>query len=352
MTGKRLRRRIIRNWRVSSVKHSKQNKIAGILYLFFLFISGGLSACITAPATSPAKPDTEIAKPTVPSEEKPKILLINSDGNVEKYKTAQDEFKKTVSASVLEADLGNTRGIDEEIKKMLTYRADMVYCIGAKAFSFAKDHFNDKYIVFSSVINWPRLAPFPPKTYGISNELHTRMPLFMFRSIFPDIGKIGMLYSERYTLQWFNDAESQAKELGIEIIGGAVSETEDMGSALKNLLSRTDAFWLISDPLVMSEKKILYDLLKICDVYKKPVFSYHESYVNVGAVLVVSVDEATIGRQAAGIAMELLSGNLTNSNEKVKFPAGSQITLNLKKTGEYALKYNKDGLGMVNNIIK
>ncbi len=339
------------------MKPAEHNTIGSLLYffLFSIFVSGGLSACITPRADAPAKPDTEIAKQTGSAElsaEKFRILLINSDRDVDKYKTAQEEFIKTVSASVLEADLGNDKIIDAEIRKMLAYNADLVYCIGARAFSFAKDHFGDRYIVFSSVINWPRLAPFPPKTYGISNELHTRMPLFMFRSVFPDIRKIGMLYSEKYTLQWFKDAQSQAKELGIEIVGRVVREKEEMMTALKYLLPGTDALWLISDPLVMSEKKMLYDLLKVCDTYKKPVFSYHESYVNVGAVLVVSVDEATIGRQAAGIAMELLSGNVTDADEKVQFPAGSQITLNLKKTEEYGLDYNKDSLSMVNNIVK
>lgn len=335
------------------MKGTEHNKIGRILYffLFSFFVFGGLSACVRPRTDAPPKPDTEIASPAI-SPEKPGILLIVSDGNVEKYRTARDEFKKTVSASVLDADLREGPGLEAEIKKMLSYNADLVYCIGAKAFSFAKDHFKDRYIVFSSVINWPRLAPFPAKTYGISNELHTRMPLFMFRSIFPDIRKIGMLYSEKYTMQLFKDSESQAKELGIEIIGSPVSEKQDMDSALKGLLSGTEAFWLISDPLVMSERKNLYDLLKVCDEYKKPVFSYHETYITVGAVLIVSVDEATIGRQAAGIAMELLSGSSMNPEEKVQFPAGSQITLNLKKIEDYGLEYNKDGLGMVNNIVK
>jgi len=337
------------------VKSTEHNKFLLYLFLFSFFVSGGLSSCITPRTDAPRLSDTEIRNQTVfpeKSGEKPRILLINSDSNVEKYKTAQEEFKKTVSASVLEANLGNKKELEGEIKKMLAYNADLVYCIGAKAFSFAKDHFGDKYIVFSSIINCYRLTPFPPKTYGISNELHTRMPLFMFRSIFPDIRRLGILYSEQYTLQWFKDAESQAKELEIEIIGNSVAEKEEMMPALKNLLSRTDALWLISDPVIMPEKKFLYEILNVCAKYRKPVFSYHETYVNYGAVLVVSVDEATIGRQAAGIAMELLSGNKMNTDEKIQFPAGSQISLNLKKTEEYSLEYNKDGLGMVNNIVK
>ncbi len=279
-------------------------------------------------------------------DEKPKILLINSNASVEKYMTVQEEFEKSASSPVQNVSLENDK---TDIKKLLVYNPDLVYCIGTKAYSFANQYFNQKYIVFSSIINWLRL-PLSDKTYGVSNELHTRMPLMMFRYIFPEIKKIGMLYSEQYTVQWFEKAKEQAKELEIDIVGKTVSDKDQAEAALKQLLPDIKALWLISDPLVMPEKNYLYKILKICDADKIPVFSYHEAFAEIGAVLIISVDDPTIGRQAAGIAAELLSGS--NPAEKVQFPAGSHITLNMKKVKEYGLKYNQNALGMVNNIIR
>jgi len=279
-------------------------------------------------------------------DEKPKILLINSNASVEKYMTVQKEFEKSSSNPVQNVSLESDK---TDIKKLLAYNPDLVYCIGTKAYSFANQYFNQKYIVFSSIINWLRL-PLSDKTYGVSNELHTRMPLMMFRYIFPDIKKIGMLYSEQYTIQWFEKAKEQAKELEIDIAGKTVSDKDHAEAALKQLLPDIKALWLISDPLVMPEKEYLYKILKICDANKIPVFSYHEAFAEIGAVLIISVDDPTIGRQAAGIAAELLSGS--NLTERVQFPAGSHITLNMKKVKEYGLNYNQNALGMVNNIIK
>ena len=100
----------------------------------------------------------------------------------------------------------------------------------------------------------------------------------------------------------------------------------------------------------MPEKEYLYKILKICDANKILIFSYHEAFAEIGAVLVISVDDPTIGRQAGGIAAQLLSSS--NPTEKVQFPAGSHITLNMKKVKAYGLQYNQNSLGMVNNIIK
>ena len=91
-------------------------------------------------------------------------------------------------------------------------------------------------------------------------------------------------------------------------------------------------------------------MFKESDARKVPVFSYHDVFTEYGAVLIVSVDNPTIGRQAAGIAMEVLS--VGKMEEKVQSPAGSHIILNLKKVKEYGLPYKEEALGSVNQIIE
>lgn len=278
--------------------------------------------------------------------ESPIIVLINSDANVEKYRTVQEEFKKSLAMPVREIDLGSQ---DVGEKELRAFGADLVYCIGTKAYSLCSRYLEDTPTVFSSLINWQRLS-LSSKAYGVSNELNARMPIYMFRSIFPEVKKIGILHSKEYTLQWFKDTAEQARELGIEIVGRTVSGQKDILPGVKELAAEARALWLIPDPMVMPEKQYLYDILKICQESRMPVFTYHSAFVELGAVLSVAVDDPTIGRQAAGIAAELLSGK--KPEERVQFPAGSDITLDLKKAGEYGLEYNRDALRLVNNIIR
>jgi len=100
----------------------------------------------------------------------------------------------------------------------------------------------------------------------------------------------------------------------------------------------------------MSDKKMLMEVFKKCDVRKVPVLSYHDVFTDYGAILIVSVDNPTIGRQAAGIAKEVLS--VGKVEEKTQYPAGSHIILNLKKLKECGLSYNEEALGSVNQIIE
>jgi len=80
------------------------------------------------------------------------------------------------------------------------------------------------------------------------------------------------------------------------------------------------------------------------------VFSYYDILTKMGAVLSVSIDNPTIGRQAASIAATILSGN--RPNQKVQYPAGSHITINMRKVKEYGLTYSKEALSIVNHIIE
>ena len=284
------------------------------------------------------------------ADEGPRIMVINSNAAVDKYKIAQEEFTKSISTPVAEIDLGGRKWKLREIEDLLYDKyPDLVYCIGTKAYLLANKFVSDRNIVFSSIINWHRL-PLTQKTYGVSNELNPEMQITLYRYIFPGLKRIGVLYSKKYNKHWFNEAKAAAKKMGVEIIGRSVSKRRDTIPALTGLLKEIDALWLISDPVVMSDKKSLTEVFKQCDADKIPILSYHDAFAEYGAMVIVSVDNPTTGRQAAAISREVLSNNVVK--KKVQLPAGSHIILNLKKANEYGLKYREMALSVVNRIIE
>jgi putative ABC transport system substrate-binding protein len=249
-----------------------------------------------------------------------------------------------------EIDLSNKKYKPADIENLITdEQSDLIYSIGTKAYLAARKYSPEKSIVFSSVLNWMRL-PLTEKTYGVSSELHAGMQITLFRYIFPEVKKIGIIYSKDYNEEWVAESRQEAEEMNIKIIDTPISESVQTVPALKELLPKTDAFWLISDPAIMSEKNILLEVLKQCDLSKIPVFSYHEVFAKYGAVLIISPDHQTVGRQAADIAGDLASG--IKPDENVQFPAGSRIILNLKKIKEYGTEYSRDALESVNQIIE
>ncbi len=278
------------------------------------------------------------------------ILMINSDASVGKYNAAGDEFKKSVPYPVFEINLSDSKDMAEYAKMLLKQKSyDLIYCIGTQAYMVAHKHAIKTDIIFSSTINWMRL-PVTRRTYGVSNELHTAAQIMLFRFIFPKAKKLCILYSNKFNRQWIKRCRIEAEKIGIEIISQKISEDESLPADFRELLTQVDGFWMISDPVLISGQDRLTKILNLCDQEKVPVFSYSDAFIQYGTVLTVSVDIPTIGRQAAGMAEDLMSGE--KIKPKVQFPAGSHITLNLRKVKEYGLKYSEDALGFVNSIIE
>ncbi len=284
------------------------------------------------------------------AEPHPKILLLNSDASVEKYQVPQKEFCQAISFPVNVVDLGEKKWRLPEIEELVYDEdPDLIYCIGSKAFLMVHTFAGKTPLVFSSVVNWLRL-PVTKRTYGVSNELHAGMEMMLFRYIFPSLHKIGVLYSTQYTGEWFQQAQEQARQMELTLVGKEVSGGDNVLEKLQTMQHKIDAFWLIPDPTLLTDKGQLINILKMCNAQKIPVFSYHEAFVKFGVLLAVSVDTPTIGRQAAGIATQLLSGE--KPDEPVQCPAGSYIILNLKKVQEYDLPYNEEALDSVNTLIQ
>jgi len=287
---------------------------------------------------------------TLSADEGPTIMVINSNASVEKYKIAQEAFTRSMSMPVKGIDLGDNKWKLREIEDLLyDVYPDLVYCIGTKAYLVASKFIGERNIVFSSIVNWRRLR-MARKTYGISNELNPEMEITLFRTMFPGVKRIGVLYSYKYNKHWFNTAQEAGREMGVEVIGRYLSKKRDTLPELKELLPEIDALWLISDPVVMADKDTLLEIFRQCESLKKPIFSYHDAFAEYGAVLIVSVDNPTTGRQAAAISQEVLSGDPAKT--KVQLPAGSHIILNLEKAKAYGLTYGEMALSMVNRFIE
>lgn len=284
------------------------------------------------------------------AEKSSNILILNSNMATDKYALAQREFKSHAPGKKQEIDLGGNKGIVKEIKGTIRkIKPDIIYCIGSKAYLLAHKVAKNKNIIFSSAINWRRL-PMGRNTYGISSELPSGMQLMMYRYFFQDIKKIGVIYSKKFNKEWLKGAVKDGRDVGIEIIGKSIKKPADLDSALRELLPKVDVLWLTSDPIVLSTRESVSEIFKQTDSMNKPVFAYSEIFASFGAVLVISADVATVGMQAAGLADDLLADN--KILERVSNPAGSHITLNMKKVKKYGINLNVEALDSVNRIIK
>lgn len=278
------------------------------------------------------------------------VLIVNSDASVEKFQQIEQSFSETYPGRISKLDLGPGAADDVKVRRaLLKDQPDVILCVGSKAYLAANGATQRVPIVFSSAINWRRLS-LGPNSFGIANELPADFQLTTFRHLFPSLRRLGLLYSEKFNEQIARAAAQAGKDVGIELLAHAVHRPSDVDNALRTLLPRVDALWLISDPIVLSDDAALKRLFDSTREAKVPVLAYDEAFVEFGALLAITADQATMGTQAALMAEQVGAGEA--GQQRVMDPAGSQITLNAKELPAYSLSFNKDALSSVNRLVR
>lgn len=278
------------------------------------------------------------------------VLILNGNSLLRKYSIARDAFNDSMGVKCEEIDLRSNWLSNDEVEKFISDKKHKIlYCIGSKAFRVANEFGKNRPIIFSLAINWQRFKP-GKNTYGVSNELGAEMQLMMFRYIFPKVKNLGIIYSKEYSKEWVMSAKDVGYDMGFNIKTQSIKNAKDLISSLDKLLQNVDALWLIPDPVILSSRGAVEKIFEFSDKLKKPVFAYNELFIRQGAVLTISPDIPTIGRQAASLAKELLHDR--EIKENVLELAGSSIVLNLKQIRKYETNVNLDALDSVNKVIK
>lgn len=273
-----------------------------------------------------------------------KILIVSSDRSVAKYAAVQAAFEASVGVPTVEVDVAATS--EAQLRRMIARTdPDLIYCIGSNAYQAAADATRSKPILFSSAINWQRF-PNRKQTRVIANELPVTAQLTLFRHFFPSVRRIGVVFSPAINRQWLEDAVRAGGEVGIEVVGSRVRRAGQVGDAVRELASGVDALWLTPDPVVLGSVEEARRYFNLAESAGVPVFAYSPAFIELGPVLVVGPDMATIGRQAAWVARDW------ENARDVSSPVGSEVTLNLKRVQRFRMDFNHDALDAVNHLIR
>lgn len=281
-----------------------------------------------------------------------KVLIVNSDNAVFRYEKIAEEFKKVIQQNayqVAEFDLNSHADADADLKQFIQQEnPELIYCIGTKAYSLAKNYSANKKVLFAAAINWRRLEV-GENTYGIANELAPAQEISLLRYFFPAVKKIGLLYNEKFSREYVETIKKDASAVGISVLNQPINNDREIGETLNELLPKIDMFWIISDPVVLNSKDSVQQIFQSAQQHKKPVYAYSDVFIEQGAVFAVTADPDTIGRQSANLAMTLDKDKAPAGI--VQSPAGSTVTLNKCVLDALPLNFNKDALDSINKIV-
>ena len=279
---------------------------------------------------------------------KQKILIVNSNQSVERYEMAESIFIDSVSdyqTHIVNLEL-EAKPIEFLQDIINQNKFDIIYCIGAKALG-SIDYIDPHVpVVYSAVMNWRRFKD-RANYYGIASELAPQVQLTWFKYFFPEIKKVGVLYSEE-NQSLIDDAQRASENLSLKLNALKLRNDNQLSLSAKSLLKEVDVLWLISDSSTLSSVADVDTLFKLAEKYSVPVFSYNPLFMDLGAVMSLVADLPTTARQAAILTLKILEKQ--QPQRAIQYPAGSRIILDSQRVNHYEMVLNPDYLDSVDEL--
>jgi len=265
-----------------------------------------------------------------------KVLVVQSL-SVAPYEEALAGFK-----SVCESEIAKVILSDQEktnLSQIIQFnKPGLILAIGMDALTKLKE-IEDIPIIYMMVLN-PQAITFGEKNIsGISMTLSPEKQLTALLEVIPAVKRVGILYNPDRTGNFIKGAVNAANNIGISLVREKVQSTKEVPSTLKNIQNKIDAFWMIPDITVYSPETIEFLFLFFLE-NQKPIISFSEKYVEMGALMSISVDPFDIGNQAGEMAKAILSNGGNKDVQRID-ARKAVIVINLKIAKKLGIKIDE-----------
>jgi len=129
-----------------------------------------------------------------------------------------------------------------------------------------------------------------------------------FTTALPGVKRIGVLYDPAVSMDRAAECSAAALAEGVTLVSLQVSSRAEVAAAARELMGKSDALWLIPDSTVISAETFKF-LVQSSIANKVPLLGFSEGMAKAGALAVVEVSYAAIGRSAAAWAKAVLAGS-------------------------------------------
>ena len=188
-------------------------------------------------------------------------VVFSSD--IEPYQQAYLGFKEFLDGNkvALQVSKYNLKQEQQEAiySKINKEKPDMVFTLGIEASKLAKQNLKDIPVVFCIVFDTEAVSGL--NITGVSIDIPARMKLENIKRVFPDVKKIGLIYSPRLTPQ-YKEISKAAEELGFQLITRKINSGKDLPSALREISSQIDCFLMIPDTAIYFPESVEYLLIE------------------------------------------------------------------------------------------
>lgn len=275
-------------------------------------------------------------------------VIVVKSYSIKPYEEAIRGFKSVCNCSIKEFDLSETDGQDvlREIRKR---KPAIVLTIGADALELAKEI--ETPIVYTMVLNPQSIVSKKENISGVSMEIPPGKQVDEFHKALPGIKRIGLVYDPRKTPAGFVSAAIKAAESkGITLVAREVSSSMKVMSAVNSMKESIDAFWMLPDSTVVTPETVEF-LLMFSVENTIPILAFSEKYVEVGAIMSLSMDAFAMGRNAGEIAQGIIGGE-DAGNMPISSNGRIVLSINLRAAGKLGILINSDSINRARIISK
>lgn len=204
---------------------------------------------------------------------------------------------------VLDGNPDHTSGVIEQIG-MVSPRA--VIAIGSLAIFSLKEHPINIPVVSCVVVDHTEALQIPDSwvvsMHLPADEAHNRIVQVLPTS------RIGIPYNPLRTGELIKTLVEYFSGTTIHLIPFVVQSPAELSPSIDKIRPQIDALWIVPDSTFLTSNSVKY-LLRYSGAQRLPLIAYSEGFTKSGALLSLGGDYEDMGRQAARIAIRVLSGD-------------------------------------------
>lgn len=257
-------------------------------------------------------------------------LPVVKSHNMVPFNQALAGFVDACDDRITEYDLHGSRKMENQIiKRIKASKPRLILAIGTLAAQVVKESVSDIPVIFFMVPN-PRKYGLEGKNMaGISLDIPVETQFSVYQSLIPNLRTIGVVYDPRKTGAMITRAAAVANTLGLRLVAVPVDSEKALPAALRSMLGKIDALWMVPDDTVVTPESFQFLLLQAFE-NNLPFLAVSDIFVQVGALASLSPDYTDVGRQGCQLAREINSGRLRLTEVNALPPSKINLAINLK----------------------
>ncbi len=200
-------------------------------------------------------------------------------------------------------------------RKIAQLNPDLLLAVGTTSLSKIKTIKNIP-IVYMMILNPESILTPEDPVSGVSIHVPYEMQINIFLKILPEMKTVGLVYHPDRSGYFVKKAVNAAKKAGVDILTEVIYHPKEGPAKFQHLEPRVDAFWILPDISVITPETVNF-LLLTSFKHRKPILSFSEKYVKMGALAAVTMDPFDIGMQAGELAEQILKAGGNKGSQRM-----------------------------------